>query len=43
MLSNLKKEVLEESDPLDDFHAGVVPYDLDVRTLTGHLGIAKAP
>jgi hypothetical protein len=27
MLSNLKKEVPEEPDPLDDGYAGVVPYD----------------
>jgi hypothetical protein len=43
MLSNLKKEVMEEPDPLDDGHAGVVLYDLVVRTLTGHLGTAKGP
>jgi hypothetical protein len=43
MLSNLKKKVEEKPNPLDDGHAGVVPYDLAVRTLTDHLGAAKAP
>jgi hypothetical protein len=43
MLSTLKKEVLEEPDPLDDGHVRVVPYDLAIRTLTGQLGMAKAP
>jgi hypothetical protein len=43
MLCYLKKEVLEEPDLLDHGHAGVVPYDLAVRTLTGHLGTAKVP
>jgi hypothetical protein len=43
MLSNLKKEVLEEPDLLDDGHARDVPYDLVVRTLTGHIRTAKAP
>jgi hypothetical protein len=42
MLSNLKKEVPKGPDPLDDGHAGVVPYDLVVRTLTGHLGTPMA-
>jgi hypothetical protein len=43
MLSNLTKEVLEEPDPLDDGHVGVVLYDLAVWTLTEHLGTTKAP